>query len=51
MALQELAQIHVDPPSHIAGLEVPAKILGACGTCGLAEEDSSNTIVLCDGEG
>lgn len=51
VALQQLAQVHVDPPAHICGLEVPTKTIGACGACGRTEEDPSNAIVLCDGEG
>lgn len=51
VSLQQLVSVHVDPPLHICGLDVPSKTLGACGTCGGTEEDPTNTIVLCDGEG
>lgn len=37
--------------THFAGLPVQKKIYGACGKCGLNEEELDDTIILCDGPG
>lgn len=52
----------VCPPSHFAGMPIPAKVLGVCAECGMVEEEwlnatkyenegNGNVIILCDGPG
>lgn len=52
-AIRHLATLTLrsQPPQHICGLDLPMKKMGVCGTCGTGDEDPSNTIVLCDGQG
>jgi hypothetical protein len=50
-AALQLAPVPGDAPHQICGLSIPKKKVAVCGKCGSSNDDSDNTILLCDGEG